>query len=222
MAISSPKRWSVDTTLKLYRVILSLPGIGSFVFGIYHLFTTGSPALAAVPIGLSLILLIPLAVTPWDEVRAYLAYVKDPANDVSDAVAPIPPRLYLRGRYAAVGSLAVIFAVVVLRLYWPPSIGTLAALAGVVGTGLVNVWCSPFSGSPEQVVIRRRLRWAILGLGSGVSSLYGFLFTDAQVPAAFWGAVTLGIAYWLFVGANWEAVREEIADLQSDARTDWG
>ena len=221
-AVSSPKRWSINTTITLYRAILLLPGIGSFISGIYYLYTVGLMIHTVSPIVLSLVFLIPLVIMPWEEVREYLAYVKDPANEVSDSVAPVPPRLFLRGRYAAVGSLGIIFGVLLIRLFETRDIGFIAGLSALVVAGFVNVWCSPFSGPPERVIIRRKLRWAILGLGVGVSSLYGFLFTDAQVPAAFWGAVALAIAYWLFVEADWDATRDEIADLQSDTRTDWG
>lgn len=217
IALGSPTRWSVRTTLRLYQAVPLLVGVSSVTMGGYFLLAADVPVLSALLLGWGVLSLVGLFVWPWDDVESHLERLNAPGTEADRAAAPLPHRLFVRLRYAGIGLLVVTAAVVAARLIVRPDVGHLAVLAGVGGAGLIHVLCSPYSGLPERVVRLRQARWAVLAAGTTVSSLYGALVVDATVAAAFWGAVTLAVAYWAAVRVSWDDVRDAIGTAQSRA-----
>lgn len=217
LSVGSPTRWSVSTTLRLYQAVPLLFGISTVTFGGYYLVTTDVSVLSAVVLGWGVFSLVALVVGPWDEVESHLEKLKAQGTEPDDAALPLPRPRFLQFRYATVGLVIVTAAVVMTRLIVHLDLGVVAILVGIGGAGLVNILCSPYSGPPERIVHLRQARWAVLGAGTGASSLYGALVVDATVPAAFWAVVTLGVAYWAVVRTSWDEVRDSVAAAQSGA-----
>lgn len=216
IAVGSPTRWSVLTTLRLYQAVPMLVGVGAVVTGGYYLATTDVPVLGGIVLTWGVLALAVLARGPWDEVEAHLERLnaRDSETDRDGAPLPIPRRRFLQLHYAGVGVLTVTAAVVLGRLLADPDLGQFAVLAGIGGAGIAHVACSPYSGPPKRVVRMRQARWIILGTGTAVSSLYGALVVDAALPAALWAAVTMGLVYWAAVRSSWNEVRDDIALVQ--------
>lgn len=218
-AVGSPRRWSVRTTLSLYRAVPLLVGLGGIVAGGYGLLSTEVPVLAAVLVAWGLGALVASVVAPWEAVETHLERLRKPDSEVAGAPAPLPDRHLLWLRHAAGGLLVVTAVVVVARLLVQPDPGQLAVLAGVAGAGLVHTVCSPYSASPGAVIQRRRARWAVLALGTAAGSLYGTLVSGAVLSGVLFGALAVGLAYWTTVGGSWAQVREDIAATQSGDRS---
>jgi hypothetical protein len=214
-ALGSPTRWSVRTTLWLYRAVPLLVGLGGTVAGGYGLLSTDVPVLASVLVGWGLGALLAFVVAPWEEVETHLERVQAPDTELDGAPSPLPERHMLWLRHVAGGLLVVTTVVVVARLLVQPDFGQLAVLAGVAGAGLVHTVCSPYGGSPGRVVRRRRARWAVLAAGTAAGSLYGTLVSGAVLSGVLFGALAVGLAYWTTVGGSWAQVREDIAATQS-------
>ena len=220
IAAASPTRWSVDTTLRIFQGIPLLVGFSLVANGIYYLFSFDLPTYTAVLFGWGFLSITGFVLVPWSEVRTYLERVNDPEADVDGPVAPLPRRLLVQLQYAVSGLLILTVAVIAFRLFGLTDFGQTMVIGSVGFAGLVNVRCSPFSGSPERIVRRRQLRWIVLAVGIGASSLYGFLWTDARSWVVIWAAVALGIGYWL-LRTDWDEVRYSIAETQANTRTDW-
>lgn len=222
VALASPARWSVRTTLRLYRAVPLLVGVSTLALGGHALLTADVPVLAAVLVGWGVLSLGVLVFGPWREVESYLEQVNARETEAGRAFAPLPPRLFQQLRYAGLGLLAVTAALVGARLVVEPDFGTLAVLAGGAGAGFVNVWCSPYSGPPERVVRLRQARWAILGVGTAAASTYGALVANTPVGVLFWGTVTFGVGYLAVVKTSWDEVRDAVADARAnlDGRVD--
>lgn len=217
IAVGSPTRWSVRTTLRLYQAVPLLVGVSTVTMGGHFLLAADVPVLSALLLGWGILSLVALFVWPWDDVESHLERLNAPGTEADRPAAPLPHRLFLRLRFAGIGLLTVTAAVLAARLVVRPDVGHLAVLAGVGGAGLMHVLCSPYSGPPERVVRLRQARWAVLGTGIAVSSLYGVVVVDVTMAAAFWGAVTIAVAYWAAVRVSWDDVRDAIAAAQSRA-----
>lgn len=214
VAVGSPTRWSVRTTLWLYRSVPLVVGVGALAAGGFGALATAELLLSGVLLGWGVVALVSFAVGPWSAVETHLRDLRD--REERGPAPPLPEEHMGRLRYAAVGLLVATTAVVAVRLIVRPDPGHVSVLSGVAAAGLVHARCSGHDGSVDRVVLLRRARWALMAAGAAGGSLYGALVSGTTLSATALGTVALGLAYWSTIGGPWETAREEIAAAREE------
>lgn len=218
LAVSSPTRWSVPTTVRLYQAIPLLPGISGIAAGSYFASTFDVPYLSAIVIGFGVAFLAALLSTPWDDVAARLERLK--ATESDDPVSVFPPQLVETGRYAGTGLLVSMAALVIHRVIVDPNVGQALVLAALFLAGLLHAIASPHVGPPRRIVRIRQARIGIPIGGTAAASAF-WLLTGAWVAATLWLLVAGGLLYWGAARTDWDETRDAIERVQERTASDF-